>query len=383
MSDIRKRTGKNGTVYQVRYADKSSSTGYAYKTFGLRKEALAFVESLSTRKHLNKQISTLEAAVQMWLNICEAEGRDGRKPVSSAVMKLYNRRAEIINAYHWGKSLQDIAKPDIVNFRSWLLNQYSRDQSRKVLSSLHSVMLEMVSRGHIGHDPALGVRIQADAPEIDIPSHEEVKKILRAADELAQDPHSQIRDAWKRYRPMIYLAVASGMRPQEYVALPRRDVLSNGIRVSQAMDRSGKIAGPKSRAGNRVIDVGPEVISMILNFMEKDGGPDDLVFGTRTGKPMQLVPFRASAWTPVMKKAGLMVRNGKTGAEHPKYTPYALRHFFASCLLLKNCDIKYIQTQMGHARAAITLDTYGHLLPSMDDARAATTRALVGDLLSS
>ncbi len=297
-------------------------------------------------------------------------------------MKLYSRRAEIINEYHWGKTLQDITKPDIVNFRSWLLNQYSRDQSRKVLSSLHSVMLEMVSRGHIGHDPALGVRIQADTPEIEIPSHAEVKKILRAADELSADSHSQIRDAWKRYRPMIYLAVASGMRPQEYVALPRRDVLNNGIRVSQAMDRSGKIGDPKSRAGHRVIDVGPEVMTMIRDFMGKEGRPDDLVFGTRTGKPMQLVPFRASAWAPVMKKAGLMVKDSKTSVERPKYTPYALRHFFASCLLMKNCDIKYVQAQMGHARAAITLDTYGHLLPSIDDARAATTRALVGELLS-
>lgn len=382
MSDIRKRTGKNGVVYQVRYADKSSSTGYAYKSFSLRKEALAFVESLSTRKNLNKQISTVEVAVQAWLNICEAEGRDGRKPVSSAVMKLYIRRAEIINSYHWGSSLQNIKKPDIVNFRSWLLNQYSRDQSRKVLSSLHSVMLEMVSRGHIGHDPALGVRIQAETPKIEIPNHAEVKKILHAADELAQDQHSQIRDAWKRYRPMIYLAVASGMRPQEYVALPRRDILKNGVRVSQAMDRSGKIGEPKSRAGHRTIDVGLEVIQMIQDFMGDEGNPDDLVFGTRTGKPMQLVPFRASAWVPVMKKAGLMVQDSQTGIEHPKYTPYALRHFFASCLLMKNCDIKYVQTQMGHARAAITLDTYGHLLPSIDDTRAATTRALVGDLLS-
>lgn len=369
-------------MYQVRYADKSSSTGYAYKSFSLRKEALAFVESLSTRKNLNKQISTVEVAVRAWLNICEAEGRDGRKPVSSAVMKLYIRRAEIINSYHWGSSLQDIKKPDIVNFRSWLLNQYSRDQSRKVLSSLHSVMLEMVSRGHIGHDPALGVRIQAETPKIEIPNHAEVKKILHAADELAQDQHSQIRDAWKRYRPMIYLAVASGMRPQEYVALPRRDILKNGVRVSQAMDRSGKIGEPKSRAGHRTIDVGLEVIQMIQDFMGDEGNPDDLVFGTRTGKPMQLVPFRASAWVPVMKKAGLMVQDSQTGIEHPKYTPYALRHFFASCLLMKNCDIKYVQTQMGHARAAITLDTYGHLLPSIDDTRAATTRALVGDLLS-
>ncbi|MFZ6047348.1 tyrosine-type recombinase/integrase [Pseudomonas sp. CR3202] len=382
MPDIRKRSGTKGVVYQVRYEDKSSATGYSYKSFPLRKEAQAFIENLSTVKQLNRQIKSLDAAVDTWLNICESEGRDGRKPVSRAVIKLYTQRARIIKAYDWGKALQEITKPDVVAFRSWLLNQYSRDQSRKVLSSLHSVLLEMISRGHIGHDPAMGVRIQSETTPIEIPSQEEVRTILRAADALATSRHSQVREAWKRYRPMIYLAVASGMRPQEYVALPRRDVLSNGIRVSQAMDRSGKIGSPKSRAGHRTIDVGQEVIQMILDFTGDEGSPDNLVFGTRTGKPMQLVPFRASAWNPLMKEAGLMVPNADTSEAQPKYTPYALRHFFASSLLMKNCDIKYVQSQMGHARAGLTLDTYGHLISVKDDARSATTRGLVGELLS-
>ncbi|RII75645.1 tyrosine-type recombinase/integrase [Pseudomonas monteilii] len=382
MPDIRKRAGKKGAIYQVRYEDKSSDTGYSYQSFPLRKEAQAFIESLSTLKHLNKQINSMDAAVDTWLNICESEGRDGRKPVSKAVMKLYARRAQIIKSYAWGKALQEITKPDVVAFRSWLLNRHSRDQSRKVLSSLHSILLEMISRGHIGHDPAMGVRIQSETPQIEIPSQQEMRKILRAADALAASSHAQVREAWKRYRPMIYLAVASGMRPQEYVALPRRDVLNNGVRVSQAMDRSGKLGDPKSRAGHRTIDVGQEVIQMIQDFMGDEGDPDDLVFRTRTGKPMQLVPFRASAWSPLMKQAGLMVQDAETGETHPKYTPYALRHFFASSLLMKNCDIKYVQSQMGHARASITLDTYGHLIPAKDDARTAATRGLVGELLS-
>lgn len=218
---------------------------------------------------------------------------------------------------------------------------------------------------------------------IEVPDHAEVKKILKAADELAGHRHSQIAAAWERYRPMIYLAVASGMRPQEYVALPRRDVLNGGIRVSQAMTRSGHIGPPKSRAGHRIIDVGPETIEMVREFMDETaGGPDDLVFGTSSGLPMRLTPFRASAWAPVMKQAGLMVTDDSTGAEQPKYTPYALRHYFASRLLQANSDIKYVQSQMGHARAALTLDTYGHLLPSIDDARAAATRSIIGDLLS-
>jgi integrase len=77
-----------------------------------------------------------------------------------------------------------------------------------------------------------------------------------------------------------------------------------------------------------------------------------------------------------------MVEDEDTGDQKPKYTPYALRHYFASRLLQANSDIKYVQNQMGHAKAALTLDTYGHLLPAVSDARAAATRAIIGDLLS-
>ena len=380
MADIRKREGARGVSYQVRYPKPQG--GYGFRSFARRRDAMAFIESLSTQTHVNAAITTVAAAVETWLDVCEREGRDGRPPVSRAVLKLYRHRASIIQEYPWDKPLQELSKPDIVNFRSWLLRERSRDQARKVLSSFHSVLIEMVNRGQIDRDPAVGIRIQAEAPSIDIPDADEVRLILAAADELARHRHMQIRDAWRRYRPMIYLAVASGMRPQEYVALPRKDVLESAVRVTQAMDRSGKIGPPKSRAGTRTIDVGPEALALIREFMGTDGEPDDLVFGTSSGRPMQLVPFRASAWTPVMREAGLLVEDEETGKQRPKYTPYALRHFFASRLLQTNNDIKYVQTQMGHARATLTLDTYGHLLPAIDDGRAAVTRALIGELRS-
>jgi hypothetical protein len=33
MADIRKRNGKNGPTYQVRYPSKATKSGYAYATF--------------------------------------------------------------------------------------------------------------------------------------------------------------------------------------------------------------------------------------------------------------------------------------------------------------------------------------------------------------
>ena len=45
-----------------------------------------------------------------------------------------------------------------------------------------------------------------------------------------------------------------------------------------------------------------------------------------------------------------------------KYTPYSLRHFFASMLIHENKNLKYIQTVMGHEDIKLTLGVYGHLI---------------------
>lgn len=42
-----------------------------------------------------------------------------------------------------------------------------------------------------------------------------------------------------------------------------------------------------------------------------------------------------------------------------------LRHTYASYLLSNGVPIKYVQEQLGHASASITLDTYNHVMPSV------------------
>jgi integrase len=45
MADIRRRVGRKGTTYQVRYASKAGKGGYAFKTFDTRKEAQTFLDT--------------------------------------------------------------------------------------------------------------------------------------------------------------------------------------------------------------------------------------------------------------------------------------------------------------------------------------------------
>jgi len=71
MTDIPKRTGAKGVTYQVRYATRTSKTGYAYKTFATLKEARHYVESgLSRHRHSrHRQIRFDDQAVDKWLDV--------------------------------------------------------------------------------------------------------------------------------------------------------------------------------------------------------------------------------------------------------------------------------------------------------------------------
>jgi integrase len=51
----------------------------------------------------------------------------------------------------------------------------------------------------------------------------------------------------------------------------------------------------------------------------------------------------------------------------PKYNFHALRHFFASWLLAEGSSLKKAQGMLGHATMAMTVETYGHLLPDLEN----------------
>jgi len=174
----------------VPYPCTSTKSGYAYRSFDTRKEALAFRETgRSQARHPAPRagITSIGDGLRKWLDVCEKEGRSGRDPVTAYTLKTYRYRADIIEAYDWNKTLQELTAPDVVEFRSWLLKNYSRDQARKVLSYFHSMVLELVHRGIMTHDIAAGVRIVSTSrydEEVRIPGIADIRALLKAADDL-------------------------------------------------------------------------------------------------------------------------------------------------------------------------------------------------------
>lgn len=373
MADIRKRTGSKGTTYQVRFACAGTKSGYAYKTFDTLKEARAFHESgsIPTRGKLpSRDAISVAEATNLWLRICEKEGMNGRDPVTLYTLKNYEYRADFIKNYAWPRDVADLTTPDVVAFRSWLLGEASRVVASKVLSSFHSVMKEMTVRGIIAHNPAMGITVRADSryqEPVNIPSKQDVAALLSAADRLANSKNKLTAQTWRRYRPMLYLAVDSGMRPQEYIAVSRSALRDNGIYVDRAVEGGGtEISVTKTPAGRRFIELSPETIALVRHYADEHAVKNDydLIFPAENGRWQCRRNWQRRGFNVACEEAGLVETVEVDGekVEQVKYRPYDLRHFFASMLIEKKINLKKIQSLMGHSNIETTLNVYGHLL---------------------
>ena len=392
MADIRTRIADDGSkIHQVRFKDYSNKSGYGYKSFSRAGAAKAF-EAQKTLDELNDEPTkvsdlSMNDAVEYWLNICEKEGLDGSNSVTTCTLKNYIYRVSFITNYSWPKPINKLSAPDIVDFRSWMLNEgHSRDLCGKVLTTLNSIFKEMTLRGRVASNVAMGINIKNKSrykEDIVIPTKEEVAKLLWAADELSQSNHKHIAKAWQRYRPILYLAVDSGMRPQEYLAVSMSDLTEEGVFIKRAIEGDNRtISVTKTRAGKRFIELSPQTIAMVREYGRAHGVENDwdLVFPSMNGKWINRQKWQRCGFNTACRKAGLILpETNSSGLSKPKYRPYHLRHFYASMLFAKKENLKKIQTLMGHTKIETTLNFYGHLLE--DEEMAPNKRGILSDVV--
>lgn len=97
--------------------------------------------------------------------------------------------------------------------------------------------------------------------------------------------------------------------------------------------------------------------------------PDGYVFHTAEGKPLDRHSV-SRGLSRVLTIAGL-----------PHIRFHDLRHTHASLMLQDGRNPKVVQERLGHASAAFTLDTYGHVMPGIQEDAAARFGALFGNAL--
>jgi len=176
------------------------------------------------------------------------------------------------------------------------------------------------------------------------------------------------------YYALFYTTLFTGMRRSELLALRWSDVdfILSQIYVSRSLHclKGGKIIyrPTKTAKGRRAIALTPStfmVLSehhktcvadrMLLNSQLSD---EDLVFCHLDGKPY-LPNSITHAWIKIVRKAGLK-----------PIRLHDARHTHASIMLKQQVHPKIVQERLGHANISVTLDTYSHVAPGLQQAAA-------------
>lgn len=176
-----------------------------------------------------------------------------------------------------------------------------------------------------------------------------------------------------RYRALVMLAAGTGMRQGECLGLTedRVDFVRRTIRVDRQLvylpRLEPRFGPPKTKASDRMLPLPQAVADELSAHMATyPPGVHQLLFVDHAGRPLRRSVI-SHMWRRAAKAAGLPTER----------TFHDLRHFYASLLIRHGESVKVVQSRLGHATAAETLDTYSHLWPDSDD----QTRAAVDSVL--
>jgi integrase len=183
------------------------------------------------------------------------------------------------------------------------------------------------------------------------------------------------REAQDRFEALYVVAVFTGMRPGELLALRWSDLVLDGpkpearVRRSLSKDDSGRHIFKRTKTEKgRSVSLMPQVVEALSTHRRRQAEErlrysglwqdQDLVFPNTTGAPMDWDNLTARNYRPLREAAGL-----------PKNTRfYDLRHTFATLMLEQGENPKVVQEILGHSQITHTMDTYSHVTPNMQGA---------------
>jgi integrase len=358
-----------GKRYRVRYRDpdrRSKERG----GFQRKIEAEEFLASVTVQQIRGEYIDPSESKVTVGTLGAEwIANQTHLKPASFSVVETaWRLHVEPV----WGnRRLGEIRHSEV---QSWLTRFAANDgnpRSATLVTRAYGVLaaiLDVAVRDRrIAANPARGVKLP--------------RKTKKRRAYLTPAQIELLASESGSHASLIYFLSYTGVRWGEATALRVRSIDAERRRAlisENAVWVRGKIAlgTPKSHEHRSVPY--PKFLSEHLMAQSEGKGPDGLIFGN--GLTHQVPPKVKTGWfSYALRRAQLQ------DPTFPVITLHDLRHTAASLAISAGANPKAVQRMLGHASAAMTLDTYADLFE--DDLDAVSDRldsmrskAVVGDL---
>jgi integrase len=239
-------------------------------------------------------------------------------------------------------------------YRSKLDSGLSSRTVRMIHTTLHKALKQAVTWSLIPRNVTEAV----DPPreqraEIRPLDEREVRRLLKAV-------------RGDKLEALYILAITTGMRSGELLGLRWEDIdLQAGTLQVKRTVFNGRIEPPKTVKGRRSIKLSQTSVWALRQHQKIS----EWVFCTKVGTPISVHNLHNRSWKPLLKRASL-----------PHTTRFHdLRHTCATLLLTKGVHPKIVQELLGHSSISITLDTYSHVLPNMQQRAVEAMEDVLGD----
>ena len=224
---------------------------------------------------------------------------------------------------------------------------------------LSAILRTAVKWGHLEDNPARGV----DLPRLTTVREKWALTVGQAAQLLTVLPALA--------RTLVGLAIVTGLRRGELFGLRWRDIDEGRscFTIRQAV-YEGVFDTPKTAASRRCMPLSPAALELIQDWraVANRTTPEDLVFCTRTGKPISPNNVIRRWVAPACKSLNLR-----------RATWLTFRYTYSSWSHEEGVPSKVTAELMGHAKVDMTLNTYTQVMP---DAQQEAVRRVSEKLFS-
>ena len=261
-------------------------------------------------------------------------------------MKYTARKLEPIYQYPLDQVTSEQIQ-ELYNFYSPTLASATIYKIHKLLAGAFKKALQVRKIRHNPMDAVEPVKVQSK--KVAVFSFAELLRLFRV---MKKNP------AWHRYYIFFYMALVSGCRVGELLALQIEDIDFDKREMHICRTKIGrtgqKFNAPKTRAGDRYIPIVFDNMLNRLKALRVDGNItriSGLLFQSKEGTALNYNNLRRE-WVKICQAAGV-----------DNKTIHTFRHTFATAALARGVPILEVARILGHADATTTLNMYGHAIP--------------------